>query len=172
MIFTTRDYCKPGRAAATFLVLGAAAIAASAPAVAQYRQKVGNDLSRCDAGAGPAVMVTVDGVKSSVGRIRVQSYNATAEEWMKKGHWLHRVEVPARQGTMTFCLPIPKAGAYGIAVRHDANNNSETDIFADGGGMSNNPSVNLFNLGKPSYKKTSISVGDGVKSIRIQMRYM
>ncbi len=172
MIVTNQGFYKSGRVAAAILSLGAIALATAAPAAAQYRNKVSNDMSKCTAGSGPAVMITVDGVKSSTGNIRVQSYNATAEEWMKKGHWLHRVEVPARQGTMTFCLPVPKAGSYGIAIRHDANNNKETDIFADGGAMSNNPSINVFNLGKPSYKKTAITVGNGVKSIRVQMRYM
>ena len=38
--------------------------------------------------------------------------------------------------------------------------------------MSNNPSINVFNLGKPSYAKTAFPVGNQVKSIRIQMRYM
>ncbi len=172
MFFPGGNFPKPRRAAALIFLAGLLGIAASAPAVAQYRQKVVNDLAKCHAGAGPAVMVTVDGVKSSVGKMRIQSYRATAEEWMKKGHWLNRIEVPARAGTMTFCLPVPRAGSYGIAIRHDANDNRKTDIFADGGGMSNNPGINIFNLGKPSYKKTAISVGDGVKSIRIQMRYM
>ena len=42
----------------------------------------------------------------------------------------------------------------------------------DGGAMSNNPSINIFNLGKPSYRKTAFEVGEGVTSIRINMRYM
>ena len=73
---------------------------------------------------------------------------------------------------MTFCLPVPGPGAYGIAVRHDANGNGKTDFTEDGGGMSNNPSINIFNLGKPSFRKTAISVGGDVKSISIVMRYM
>lgn len=152
--------------------LGALGLATSAPALAQYRQTIGNDMSRCSAQAGPAVMVTVDGIKSSSGKVRVQSYRATESEWLAKGRWLNRIEAPARAGTMTFCMPVPAAGTYGIAVRHDANGNGSTDISKDGGAMSNNPSINIFNLGKPSYKKTAFSVGQGVKSIRIQMRYM
>jgi len=151
---------------------GALAFATSAPALAQYRQPIGNDMSKCDAGGGPAVMVTVDGIKSSTGRVRVQSYRATASEWLEKGRWLNRIEAPARAGTMRFCMPVPAAGSYGIAVRHDVNGNGDTDLTKDGGAMSNNPSINLFNLGKPNYKKTAISVGPGVKAIRIQMRYM
>lgn len=156
----------------SLLALGAIGLAAALPAHAQYRQKISNDLNRCTAGSGPAVMVTVDGVSASKGRIRVQSYKGTADDWLKKGRWLNRVEAPARAGTMTFCLPVPGPGTYAIAVRHDVNGNGDTDLSQDGGGMSNNPSINIFNLGKPSYKKTAISVGQGVKSIRIQMRYM
>ncbi len=158
--------------AMTGFALGALSMATTAPALAQYRQKIGNDMSKCHSEAGPAVMVTVDGIKSSQGKVRVQSYRATAEEWLAKGRWLNRIEAPARAGTMTFCMPVPQAGTYGIAVRHDANGNGSTEITKDGGAMSNNPGINIFNLGKPSYKKTAFSVGEGVKSIRIQMRYM
>ena len=153
------------------LALGTVGLLAAAPAHAQYRQKISNDLNKCAGGSGPAVMVTVDGVSASKGRIRVQSYNGTAADWLKKGRWLNRVEAPARAGTMTFCLPVPGPGTYAIAVRHDLNGNGDTDLTEDGGGMSNNPSINIFNLGKPSYKKTAFEVGNGVKSIRIQMRY-
>lgn len=154
------------------IALGALGLAAAAPAAAQFRQTIGNDMSKCQDASGPAVMVTVDGIKSSSGRVRVQSYRATPADWLEKGRWLSRIEVPARAGTMRFCMPVPSAGSYGIAVRHDTNGNGDTDLTRDGGAMSNNPSINILNLGKPSYKKTAFPVGDGVKAIRIQMRYM
>lgn len=156
----------------SLIALGALALGAAAPLHAQYRQTIGNDLSQCRGGGGPAVLVTVDGVKASKGRIRVQSYRATAADWLKKGRWINRMEAPARAGTMAFCVPVPASGNYGIAVRHDLDGDGDTDLTSDGGGMSNNPSINIFNLGKPSYTKTSFAVGDGVKSIRIKMRYM
>jgi len=158
--------------AAGFIALGALGLASAAPAAAQYRQTIGNDMSRCYAGSGPAVMVTIDGVKSSSGKLRVQSYRATSSDWLKKGRWMSRIEVPARQGSMTICMPVPAAGNYAIAVRHDVDGDGSTSIRTDGGAMSNNPAINIFNLGKPSVDKTSISVGSGVKSIRVQMRYM
>ena len=155
-----------GAAACAFAALGAAA-----PAEAQYRQEIGNDLAKCRSGAGPAVMVTVEGIKSATGTVRVQAYRSTKADWLEKGRWINRIEAPARAGTMTFCVPLPQAGTYGIAVRHDANGNGKTDISQDGGAMSNNPSINIFNLGKPSYKKTAFDVGQRVKSIRVSMRY-
>ena len=156
-------------ALAIFAVVG---MAGPSPALAQYRNEIRNDMSRCTAGSGPAVMVTVDGIKASQGALRIQTYRATPGEWLQKGKWLSRIEVPARAGTMTFCLPVPGPGTYGVAVRHDLNGNGSTDITTDGGAMSNNPSINIFNLGKPSYSKVGVPVGDGVKSIRIEMKYM
>ena len=155
----------------TALALAIAGMAVAAPAAA-LSQEIPNDLSKCRKGAGPAMLVTVNGVKSSTGKIRVQSYRANASEWMAKGRWLNRIEIPARAGTMSFCVPLPASGTYGIAVRHDANANGATDIMRDGGGMSNNPSINVFNLGKPSYSKVAVPVGQEVKSIFIDMRYM
>ncbi len=152
--------------------LGSAALLAAAPAAAQYRHEIRNDMGKCNAAAGPALMVTVDGIKASQGKLRVQSYRANKDEWLEKGKWLSRIEVPARAGTMTFCLPLPGPGTYGVAVRHDLNGNGKTDLTEDGGAMSNNPSITIFNLGKPSYTKVGVPVGDGVKSIRIAMKYM
>lgn len=168
-----KAFCAMSRAFFTgALALSVGAIAVAQPAEAQYRHKITNDLGDCSIGDGPAVKVVVTGIRSSRGTMRVQSYRANAAEWLAKGRWINRVEVPARAGSMTFCLPVPAAGTYGIAVRHDANNNGETDLSEDGGGMSNNPSINIFNLGKPSFKKTAIPVGEGVKTIGIAMRYM
>ncbi|MFA9200515.1 MAG: DUF2141 domain-containing protein [Cypionkella sp.] len=160
----------PSNRSLPLLAFGALALGAAAPAGAQYRQKIANDLSDCR-GGGPAVLVTVDGVKSATGRVRAQVYHATAADWLKKGRWLKRVESPARAGSMSFCLPVPRSGSYAVAVRHDLDGDGETDLLGDGGAMSNNPSVNIFNLGRPSVDKTAFAVGDGVKSIRVQMRY-
>ena len=167
----------PSKAIAPVAVLATAAlalsgIAPSASAAAQTREKIRNDPSECAAGAGPAIKVTVQGIKAASGKIRVQSYRATKDEWLEKGRWINRIEVPAKAGSMSFCVPMPSAGTYGVAVRHDMNANGKTDITKDGGGMSNNPSINIFNLGKPSYKKGGVEVGQSAKPITIEMKYM
>lgn len=157
--------CALGAIGLTLTAFGAT------PAQAQYRQKINHDASKCASGAGPAVQVTITGVESSSGRIRVQSYRGTKADWLESGRWINRIELPARAGTMKVCMPVPVAGTYGIAVRHDVNGNGDTDLRTDGGAMSGNPSLNIFNLGKPSYKKTAFSAGSGVTSITINMRY-
>ena len=133
---------------------------------------INNDMARCTAGNGPAVIVQVRGVKEAAGRIRVQSYPATGGAWLAKGRWINRVEARANTGAMSFCVPVPAAGNYGIAVRHDRNANGKTDISKDGGGFSNNPSINILNLGKPSVGKVSFYAGTGVTRITINLKYL
>ncbi len=159
------------RLPAAVMMTGALVLTAAAPSAA-FQREISNDLARCNAGAGPALLVTVTGVKASSGKMRVQTYRANKAEWMEKGKWLHRIEVAAKAGSMSFCLPVPEAGTYGVAVRHDVNGNGKTDFSDDGGGISNDPSINIFNLGKPSYTKVGVAVRGEVKSIRITMKYL
>jgi len=162
------------RLAAAALVLagtGAIALAPAASAQSQYNRHLTHDPAKCR-GDGPAIRITVSNVKSSSGTLRVQLYRATQADWLETGRWLNRIEVPARAGTMTVCMPAPQAGTYGIAIRHDVNGNGKTDLTQDGGGASNNPSFNIFNLGKPSYTKVAFSLGQEVKAMTIRMHYM
>lgn len=155
-----------------FLSVGMLCVAA--PAWAQ-RQEIGNNLNRCAASAsGPAVLVDVRGFSEPSGNVRVQSYTATRATWLAKGEWLNRIETAVRpnDGAMRFCMPVPEPGKYGIAVRHDVNGNGKTDLSTDGGGFSNNPSINIFNLGKPSVNKAAFYAGPGVTRITINLKYM
>jgi uncharacterized protein (DUF2141 family) len=131
-----------------------------------------NNVANCQAGKGPAVLVAVRGLKSASGKIRVQSYRATSGAWLSKGAWINRIESGATSTAMNFCVPVPAAGNYGIAVRHDRNGNGKTDIRQDGGGFSNNPKLSILNLGKPSVGSVSFRAGEGVTRITINMQYM
>jgi uncharacterized protein (DUF2141 family) len=135
-------------------------------------QELNNDMSRCTSGNGPAVLVHVRGIKEAAGKVRVQSYPAIAGAWLAKGRWLHRVETPASAGSMNICIPVPSEGKYGIAVRHDRNGNGKTDISQDGGGFSNNPSISILNLGRPSVNKVAFDAGPGVTRITVNLKYM
>lgn len=153
-------------------LVGSAALVAQ-PAHALVRgQVIGNDMSKCTAGAtGPAMLVEVSGFKSATGRVRVQAYPGTGNEWLKKGAWINRIDVPAapRGNRMRFCMPLPAAGTYGIAVRHDLDGDGKSG-WNDGGGFSNNPDISLLKL-RPSAAKTAVNVGDGITRIAIVLNY-
>lgn len=145
------------------LLIGSTAIAGT---------PISNNLSRCDGDNGPAVLITLRGLSAASGKVRVQSYKATKAEWLSKGAWLNRIETPASNTNMSICMPVPAAGNYGIAIRHDRNGNGKTDFRQDGGGFSNNPKLSIFNLGKPSVGKVSFYAGNGVTKITINMQYL
>jgi uncharacterized protein (DUF2141 family) len=157
-----------------FGVMTATALLAPAPVLAQGRE-IENEMSRCaESAKGPAVLIDVKGFSSATGNVRLQSYPATKDAWLAKGAWINRIETAVRptNGTMRFCMPVPEPGRYGIAVRHDRNGNGKTDLGEDGGGFSNNPSISIFNLGKPGVEKVAFRAGPGVTRITINLQYM
>lgn len=168
---TEQNLFRRAARALAFAGLALAALSPGQPALAQLKQKISNDPAKCR-GKGPAVRIAVTGVKSSKGIVRAQLYRATKQDWLEKGRWIHRMEVPARAGTISLCMPVPQAGSYAIAIRHDVNGNGETELTKDGGGVSNNPSFDIFNLGKPNYTKAAFPVGNEVKSISITLHYL
>lgn len=135
--------------------------------------RVPNDMSLCRAGAsGTAALVRVVGFKQGTGRVRVQSYSG-ASNWLERGRWLHRVDIPVSlEGRdMTVCLPLDGPGTYGIAVRHDLNNNRRSDR-RDGGGFSNNPDISFpFNM-EPSYRSVAFRANHGVNRVTIVLNYL
>ncbi len=167
----TLHFRRANSALAIAATAAAAGLALAQPAKAQSRQEIANNPAACR-GLGPAVRITLNEVKNSSGTIRAQLYRGTEADWLESGHWIYRMEMPARAGTMMLCMPVPGVGTYGIAIRHDVNGNGHTDILSDGGAMSGNPSLNIFNLGKPSYKKTKFDIGNEVLPMTLRMRYM
>lgn len=134
-------------------------------------QRIVHDMSKCNAGKGPAVKISINNIKNASGNIRVVSYPATQAAWLVSGKWINRFEVPAVAGSMTVCMPVPAAGNYGIAILHDKNGNHKVDLGSDGGGMSNNPAINIWNLGKPGVDKVRFYAGAGITQLTINMRY-
>ena len=45
-------------------------------------------------------------------------------------------------------------------------------ISQDGGGFSNNPSISILNLGRPSVDKVAFQAGPGVTRITVNLKYM
>lgn len=159
---------------ASYLAIAAMLPGLLAPVSAQaqtYERIIQHSSKPCQ-GSGPALAITIDGVKNSVGTVRVVLYRAQQSDWLEKGRWMQRFEIPAQKGRMQVCMPVPAPGEYAVAMRHDSNGNGKDEIFADGGGMSRDPSVNVFNLGRPHVSKASFTVGNEVKPMTIRMRYL
>lgn len=153
------------------IAIGATILSALMSTHARAGTEVPNNMASCEGGGGAAVLVRVQGFRQGAGRVRVQSYRGGG--WLERGQWVHRVDVPVRLSgrNMNVCLPLPGPGTYGIAVRHDENNNGDSDR-RDGGGFSRNPDISFpFDM-RPRFNEVSFTAGAGVTTINIVLNYL
>lgn len=175
--------CISPRARQTgWFVLACAGLAFSSGWVAEsataqtytYARTGTNDLSLCSAGKGPSVLVDVRGLKSADGNLFVRAYPAQKSDWLKSKRYVIRIDAAPRPGKMDVCVPLPAAGAYAIAVQHDANGNRSTDLSTDGAGISNNPGFKKI-LGiprPPSVESARFDASSGVTRMTIRVIYL
>ena len=149
------------KAAGALLALSLATVPAGAA-------PLGPDAPRCRSG-GPALVVSLRGLKSRVGLVRVWLFGPNPSDFLKKGRRLHRVDLPASATAMDVCLAVPGPGRYAVVARHDINSNRDSDM-GDGGGFSRNPKVSLISL-RPNYKDVAFNVGPGLHRVPIVMNY-
>ncbi len=139
-------------------------------------QALGPEAARCAAGAaGPAMLVTVTGLKDRRGAVRVRSFGGPASNYFSKKRALQRIEIPApTSGPVRVCMPVPTPGWYAVDVRHDTNGNGDTDR-ADGGGASGNPKITLIDVlfgRKPPATDVRVWVGSGVTNVPVSIMYL
>lgn len=130
----------------------------------------GDAAAACGAGAsGHTALVTVQGFKDRRGRLRVQNYRGTPEEFLVSGRYLHRAETAVTAtGDMTLCLPFPGPGLYAIVALHDRDSNGKLSVWSDGVGFSRNPRLGLA---KPAADATLINISFALTPVRIVLNY-
>jgi len=156
------------------LVAGMAGLMLAAAIPAGARAAVlGPDAAACD-GNGPAVLVHIEGLKKRAGMIRVQSYGGNPSHYFEKGSYLRRIDVPVPpSGPVDVCIVVPANGTYAISARHDVDGSGKTGM-SDGGGMSGNPRLSLFDVmfrRKPDPEKVQVAV-HGIARVPIVMNYV
>src|SRR3954469_3034082 len=94
-----------------FLSVAAAAPARPVPA-APAAAALGPDAAACSAGANrPALLVSVNGFKNRVGKLRVQLYGGNPADFLERGKKLKRIDLPlTRSGAMNVCVSVPRSG--------------------------------------------------------------
>jgi uncharacterized protein (DUF2141 family) len=155
-------------------LLGLSAAALALPAFGSAAA-LGPNPSLCAQGNDPSILVHVSGLKDRAGKIRVRTFTGNPDTYFNKKFAQLRVEytVPS-VGPVDICVPVPGPGTYAVDVRHDANNNGDTDR-SDGVGASGNPKFSLFNIlfgKKPPAREVQVSVGNGTTIVPIIVRYL
>lgn len=120
-----------------------------------------------------AIDVRVQGVRSDRGNIVFVLYGDNPDDFLVKGKKILKQRIPAKRGTVTFCVIAPKAGLYAAAVYHDENGNGKFDrnrigLPSEGGGFSDNPTLFLL---VPSHEQTAFHVSNSQTRVEIQLNY-
>lgn len=129
-------------------------------------------LGWCDpADTAPRIRVIVPNVRNSDGNIRLSLHGPDPEQWVgKKGGKLIRFDVPAKQGRMEICMPLPYGkGVYAVGIYHDENANGKYGFAGEGYGFSNNAKAGTF--GPASHKAAAFTAGAATTDVTISLRY-
>jgi uncharacterized protein (DUF2141 family) len=126
----------------------------------------------CDR-ASTAIDVRVHGVRSDQGNIMFILYGDNPNDFLAKGKRILKQRIPAKRGTVAFCVNVPRAGVYAAAVYHDENGNGKFDrnwigFPSEGGGFSNNPTQFLV---VPSHEQVAFHVSNSQTRMEIQLSY-
>ena len=115
------------------------------------------------------ILVNVSGVQTEEGNVRVMIYGENPDDFLVSGKGVKRVDVPSQIGDMQVCMELPSQGTYSMAVLHDRNANGRVEVFSDGFGFSNNPSLG-FSL--PDYEEVSFEAEDGLQEMQVGLNYL
>lgn len=126
---------------------------------------------------GPAFIVSVAGLRDRSGRLKLEVYPATDEDFLADdnvlvaaGKTFRRVEVPVpASGPAELCVRVPRAGRYGVVVLHDRNGDRRFNWRGDGIGFAGNPRLGTS---QPDVAEASAVASSGRTGITIVMNYL
>ena len=116
--------------------------------------------------------VTVNGVRSDAGEVRVALYRSAEGFATPEGIFLEVIH-PARTGSVEAVFVNVPPGTYGLASFHDENGNGAFDtsflgIPEEGFGFGNDAPVTL---GPPDFEDATVTVADSPAAHGLTLRY-
>jgi uncharacterized protein (DUF2141 family) len=122
---------------------------------------------------GPAFLVEVAGLKDRRGKLKLELYPATEDDFLaddnillNAGKAFARVEVDTpRTGAVELCIRAPAPGVYALSLLHDRNGDRKFNLSGDGVGFSDNPKLGWS---KPS--AASVRILAGTRPVRTVIR--
>ena len=179
----TRRFARAGKAIGAAALLATTAVPAAHAAPPKEvvplpsSPELGKAEGRCHPGeTGPAVLVSVAGLKDRLGHLKLEVYPSNDADWLQDdnillyhGKTFRRVEEAVPQsGPATLCIRIPGPGTYSVMLLHDRNSNHKFDLSQDGVGFAGNPHIGW---GKPKAAAARLVAGGGLTRITIVLNY-
>ena len=153
------------------------AMAVAAAATPVSAQIVGADAAACAPGAGPAILVTLTGLKDRKGSLKLELYPANEDDFLKddrdliaQGKFFRRIRAATPQsGNVSLCIRVPHPGRYALLATHDRDGKNKFNFFSDGAGF---PSNRKLGMSRPKLGEAAIDVDSGVTTTTIRMQYL
>jgi uncharacterized protein (DUF2141 family) len=119
-----------------------------------------------------SMQISVLGVRDARGTITVDVHDDDPAKFLKSGGKLARLRVPAMEGETRFCVTVPKAGVYALAIYHDRNANTKLDknfigLPSEPFGLSNNPPLRLA---MPKHRDSAFEVNGPRTPVVVDLR--
>jgi uncharacterized protein (DUF2141 family) len=157
----------------------AMALALAAPATAQAGPQIlGRYAEACQAGSSAtALLVSVVGLKSRTGSIRVEVFPATEEDWLADKNKLLAEGKPFRRaygdipatGPVMVCVEMPAPGRYAFTVLHDPDGQRGFNLRTDGVGFPGDPKLGMS---RPPVSVATVTLRPGVNAHRVRLNYL
>jgi uncharacterized protein (DUF2141 family) len=164
------------RAVRVALALCAAGLAP--PAAAQGGAILGRYADACRPGAdATALLVTIVGLKSRSGSVRVEVFPATEEDWLADKNKLLAEGKPFRRaygaipasGPVLVCVEMPAPGRYAFTVLHDPDGERGFNLRTDGVGFPGDPKLGMS---RPAVQEATVTLRPGVNAHRVRLNYL
>jgi uncharacterized protein (DUF2141 family) len=154
-----------------------ATVLAATTAHGASAQVLGEDAAACTGGRGPAIQVEVSGLKDRAGRLKLELYPATEEDFLKDDRDLAKEGKTFRRvwantppsGAVVMCIRVPAPGTYALLFTHDRDGKNKFDFWSDGAGF---PSNQRLGRSRPKLRQAIVNVGNGVTDVNIRAQYL
>lgn len=155
-------------------VLLPATLLATSPLSAE---QIGEDAGVCKSGRGPAIQVSVEGLKDRKGEMWLELYPATDADYLRpdmdlvaEGKTFRRTRafLPAA-GSIEMCVKVPRPGRYALMLRHNRVGRDKFSFWSDGAGVPGNRSLGRS---KPTLDQAAVNAGPGITAVHIKVQYL
>ncbi|MBO9621845.1 MAG: DUF2141 domain-containing protein [Sphingomonas sp.] len=131
----------------------------------------------CALPGGPRILVHVEGLKDRTGRLKVELYPATEEDFLKDDRDLRREGKPFRRvwasmpasGPVTVCIRAPSAGQWALLFTHDRDGKNKFNFWQDGAGF---PSNQRLGRSRPKLHQALLNVSPAGGGITVRAQYL
>ena len=125
---------------------------------------------------GPALIITVIGLKDRKGLLRAELYPNNDNDFLaddailiNAGKTFRRVDLALTgSNEPILCMRVPSAGKYSLSLLHDRDHNLKFSFQSDGIGFAGNPKLGWS---KPKAAIATVNASSGVTRISVRMNY-